>query len=223
VDETALETADDPTLVAALVAGDPRAPGILWRRFAPMVFRMLRRTLGRNEEVEDIAQEVFLCVFRKASGLRNPKALKAFFIGTTTILARCEIRRVSSRRRLGALTETLTTDAEALTGRSDAREALLRFYRILNRLKPRERSAFVLRFVDGVPLNDVAVALDVSLATAKRRLARSWARVVSCVERDPLLSHYRCADAVVGRATGGKDPVDGSVSYEKMPEGGPVY
>jgi RNA polymerase sigma-70 factor (ECF subfamily) len=189
-----LDAADDPALVAALIAGDPRAPGVLWRRFAPMVFRMLRRTLGRPDEVEDLAQEVFLRLFRNLTRIREPQALKAFIITITVLAARCELRRSWSRRKLlSPLTETAPAEPETLTSRTDARASLLRFYRILDRLKPRDRTAFVLRFVDGMELADVAAALGVSLATAKRRLAHSRARVLLWVERDPLLSDYRLA------------------------------
>ena len=61
----ALAESDDATLARALIARDPRAPRVLWQRFAPMVFRMLRRTLGADHDLDDLAQEVFLCVFEK--------------------------------------------------------------------------------------------------------------------------------------------------------------
>jgi RNA polymerase sigma-70 factor (ECF subfamily) len=187
----ALDDADDPTLVGALIAGDPRAPGVLWRRFAPMVFRILRRSLGSRTEVEDLAQDVFISIYRKVPGIRNPRALKAFIITTTVLTARGELRRISSRRQMAALARgTPPTDSETLTARADAREGLLRFYRLVDRLKPFDRAAFVLRFIEGLALGEVAAALGVSLPTIKRRLARSWARMVLLVERDPVLSHY---------------------------------
>jgi RNA polymerase sigma-70 factor (ECF subfamily) len=68
----ALADSDDATLARALIARDPRAPRVLWQRFAPMVFRMLRRTLGSDHDLDDLAQEVFLCVFEKVRALREP-------------------------------------------------------------------------------------------------------------------------------------------------------
>jgi RNA polymerase sigma-70 factor (ECF subfamily) len=186
-----LEDADDPALVAALVAGDPHAPGVLWRRFAPMVFRMLRRLLGSRHEVEDLAQEVFLCTYRKARQLRNPQALRAFIISTTVLTARYEVRRTSSRRQLAALVRMLPREGESVAGRAEARAALLRFYCILDRLKPHDRALFVLRFVEEMGPRDVAATMGMSLATTKRRLTRIWAKVVLRVERDPVLSPYR--------------------------------
>ena len=193
------EDADDPTLVAALVAGEAWAPGVLWRRFAPMVFRMLRRMLGSRHEVEDLAQEVFLCTYRKVHELRNPEALRAFIISTTVLVGRYEIRRGWSRRQIATLVRALPREPAPLAGRAEAREALRRFYRIVDRLKPFDRTIFVLRFIDGMGPREVAAAMGMSLATTKRRLARVWAKVTLRVERDPALSQYsRTGDAAQG-------------------------
>jgi RNA polymerase sigma-70 factor (ECF subfamily) len=181
---------DDVLLVSALVNRHPDAARVLWKRFAPMVFRMLRRTLGRDDEIEDLAQEVFLCVFQKAHTLRRPRAFKAFIISVTVLTGRQEIRRRWVRRRLPETTDRLGPESETITGRSDAREALLRFYRILDRLRPTDRAAFVLRFIEALALEDVARALDISLATTKRRLARGWSKIELLVARDPFLAHY---------------------------------
>src|SRR4051794_23189325 len=94
----ALADVDDATLARALIARDPQAPRVLWQRFAPMVFRMLRRSLGPGHDVEDLAQEVFLCVFEKVRGLREPAALKAFVISITVLTTRTELRRLWVRR-----------------------------------------------------------------------------------------------------------------------------
>jgi RNA polymerase sigma-70 factor (ECF subfamily) len=52
------------------------------------------------------------------------------------------------------------------------------------------RMAFVLRHVEGLELTEVAAALDVSLATAKRRLQHADKRLRAAAERDPLLANY---------------------------------
>jgi RNA polymerase sigma-70 factor (ECF subfamily) len=181
---------DDVLLVGALVGQHPDAPRLLWRRFAPMVFRMLRRTLGRDDEIEDLVQDVFLCVFQKAHTLRRPRALKAFIISVTVLTSRQELRRRWARRRLPATEDPPGVEAESITGRSDAREALLRFYRILDRLRPTDRAVFVLRFMEALPLEDVSAALDISLATTKRRLARGRSKIELLVARDPFLANY---------------------------------
>src|SRR3954453_13404384 len=187
---TALSDADDATLAHALIAREPQAPRVLWQRFAPMVFRMLKRTLGPGHDLEDLAQEVFLCVFEKVRGLREPKALKAFVISVTSLTMRHELRRRWVRRWVRLSGKTDAAELEVVTPDTDAREALARFYKILDRVNATDRSAFVLRFMEGLELTEVAAALKLSLGTHQGGRARVWGRVLLLVERDPVLVHY---------------------------------
>ena len=72
----------------------------------------------------------------------------------------------------------------------ESREALRRFLLILDRINVRERTAFDLRFIEGMPIESVAAALDVSVATAKRRVSRAWTRVLFHAARDTSLVEY---------------------------------
>src|SRR3954470_21928504 len=78
-----LMQADDATLAGALIAEDLRAPRVAWARFAPMVHRMLKRAFGQPHDLDDMVQDVFMCLFRKLPGLRERGALKAFVIAIT--------------------------------------------------------------------------------------------------------------------------------------------
>ena len=181
---------EDADLVRALIAREPHAARVLWRRFAPMVFRILRRTLGPGHDVEDFAQEIFLCVFEKVSKLREPTALRKFVISTTVLTSRSEIRRRWVRRWIRlAVTGDASEDA-IIEVDTDSREALWRFYGVLDRLRPRDRTLFVMRYIEERPLMQAAEALGISLATTKRRLARAQAKVQLLVERDPVLCDY---------------------------------
>ena len=71
-----------------------------------------------------------------------------------------------------------------------ARQALTRFYAILDRLNAHDRTAFVLRFFEGLELTEIADALDISVSTTKRHLERVWKRVTLLVERSPGLATY---------------------------------
>jgi len=186
----ALDESDDADLARALIARDPQAPRALWRRYAPMVFRMLRRALGPGHYVEDLSQEVFLCVFEKVTTLREPKALKAFVISITVLTTRSELRRLWVRRWIRLSGKTDPTGKAVVHLDTDAREALSRFYGVLDRVNAQDRTLFVLRFMEGLGLVEVAAAAGLSLATTKRRLARVWSKVRLLVERDPILAEY---------------------------------
>jgi RNA polymerase sigma-70 factor (ECF subfamily) len=186
--------ARDAELVRALIAREPHAPRALWRRFAPLVFRILRRTFGPGPEIEDLAQDIFLCVFGKVPTLREPAALRKFIISITTITARSEIRRRWVRRWSRLASKEDASKEVAFHVDLDSREALTRFYAVLDRLNGRDRMLFVLRFMEELSLRDVAAASGLSVATAKRGLARAWSRVRLLAERDPVLCDYVTRD-----------------------------
>jgi RNA polymerase sigma-70 factor (ECF subfamily) len=182
-----LGDADDATIARILIEGDRRAPRVAWQRFAPMVYRMLKRAFGPEHEIDDLVQEVFLTLFERVHTLREPQALRAFLISITAHTIRYELRRKAAIRwlRFGE-----PADAKAIDADLDSREAVVRLYRILDRLGSHDRTAFVLRFMEGLELLEVSHALGVSLATAKRRLARAWRRVVLGAQRDGALVEY---------------------------------
>src|SRR4029078_13070844 len=107
-----------------------------------------------------------------------------------SLTMRHELRRRWVRRWVRLSGKTDAAELEVVTPDTDAREALARFYKILDRVNATDRAAFVLRFMEGLELTEVAAALQLSRATRKRRVARVGARVMLLVERDPALAHY---------------------------------
>jgi RNA polymerase sigma-70 factor (ECF subfamily) len=182
--------AQDETLARALIAKEARAARVVWQRFSPMVRRMIRRTLGPASDVEDLLQEVFLQLFAKVHRLREPKVLKAFIISITTLTMCQELRRRKLRSWLGIRPDPAALDLRVVHPDPIAREALQRFYSLLDRFAARERTAFVLRVIEGLEVTEVAAALGVSLATAKRSISHVQRRLLLHVERDPLLADY---------------------------------
>lgn len=180
----------DPELVNAIRSGRSDGPRILWMRYAPIVSWVLRRTLGPDPSLEDLSQEVFICVLRKLPELRAPQALKAFIVSTTVLTARWELRRRRTRQAIAMMDNRASIAPDTMARDADAREALRRLEALLARLNARDRHAFVLRFIEAKELIAVAAALRLSLATTKRCIARSWARVAVLAQRDPLLVEY---------------------------------
>jgi RNA polymerase sigma-70 factor, ECF subfamily len=179
---------DDGALARAAQAGRHDAILLIWDRHGPAVRGVLRRSLGPGAEVEDLVQEVFLRFHRNVGGLRKAESLRSFLLGIAARTAISELRRRKVRRFL-----SLTDDGEVPERagcRDDGPRALTRLYQILDGCSASDRLAFVLRYVEGLELPEVAAALGVSVATAKRQLARVHARVSLMAGRDDLLSLY---------------------------------
>jgi RNA polymerase sigma-70 factor (ECF subfamily) len=186
----AIAESDDVVLAAMLVERDPWAQRIAWQRLSPTVRRMCMRVLGPQGEIDDLVQEIFLVFFRRVHALRDPRAMKAFVVSITAMVIRGVLRRKASTR---VLYFPDPPDAVVVPADLDSRRALDRLNRILDRLNPVERTAFVLRFVEGQELSAISMCLGVSVATATRRVARAWRRVAFHSQRDAaLVDHVAC-------------------------------
>jgi RNA polymerase sigma-70 factor, ECF subfamily len=181
---------DDTELARGLAAGDPRMEAEAWNRLAPMVYRFLRRAVGPVPEIEDLTQEVFLRLYANVHKLESHAALRSFVFSIAVRVLREELRSRKLRRWM-LFTDTGTLpESEGSPPDPEARQALRRFYDVLDRMGSLERTLFVLRQVEGMGLVEMAETLDMSLATVKRHLARTTDHLERVVARDPALSAY---------------------------------
>jgi RNA polymerase sigma-70 factor, ECF subfamily len=187
--KTELAEASDTALALELQARSPDAARVAWERYSPLVRRILSRALGPQRDVEDSLQEVFMCLFHKAPELRNPAALRAFIVSIAIRTLRHEIRRRKLRSWL-KLDGNDLPDLRSVNPDPDAREALSRFYALLDRVNTRDRSVFVLHVIEGMDVEAVASALQVSVPTVRRCLSRARERVALLAGRDPMLVDY---------------------------------
>ena len=104
--------------------------------------------------------------------------------------ARYEIRRARVRRWVGLSRTAELPDLRVVNADTSSQHALIHFYRALNRINERDRTAFVLRFIEGMEAAEVAAALDVSIPTARRCFTRAWERITFFAQRDPFLVDY---------------------------------
>jgi RNA polymerase sigma-70 factor (ECF subfamily) len=183
--------ADDVALVAGVRARQPGAAGRVWDRYASLVRGILRRMLG-PVDVEDAVQDAFLRLFRDLASLRDPAALRSFLIGIALHVAKSELRRRRAKRWLLLFDDGVVAEPEALESNEghEPRAAVVRLYKLLDRISDERRTVFVLRYVEGLDLAELSAVLDCSLATTKRRVADAARRVCLLAASDPILAPY---------------------------------
>jgi len=177
-------SATDLELARALIDGTANAAEAAWERYSPLVHRIVSRAIGPDAEVEDVTQEIFYRLFSRIRTLRKPEALRSFVISFAIRIVKWELRRRRARRWL-TLSETgEVPDEQMMVMDAENRYALRRLYGMLDRLSTRERLVLVLRHVEGMTLEEIAAAMELSLATVKRGLRRASARVSQMVDAD---------------------------------------
>jgi RNA polymerase sigma-70 factor (ECF subfamily) len=142
----------------------------LFARFAPYVASIGKRLLGRDGEVDDLVQEVFLAALSGLRGLRDPDAARSWLATVAVRNAHRRLRRRRVLQWLGLADEVSPDDLADDTVAPEQRAKLARVYALLDRLPPDQRVAWILRHVEGERLDAVARLCGCSLATAKRRI-----------------------------------------------------
>jgi RNA polymerase sigma-70 factor (ECF subfamily) len=184
----AVDGTPDVELAHALITGQPNAPELAWDRYAPLVHRIVSRALGPDAEVEDVTQEIFYRLFARIHTLRKPEALRSFVVSFAVRIVKWELRRRRARRWL-TLSETgQVPDDQLLVMNAESRYSLRRLYGLLDKLSTRERLVLVLRHVEGMTLEAIAEALELSLATVKRVQRRAAYRLSELLGADGKLS-----------------------------------
>jgi len=158
----------------------------LFERYQSMIFNLAYQILGDREEALDVAQEVFLAIYRKMDTFRGESSLK-------TWIYRIAVRRAANRfrwwnrlRRRGtvSLEEHLSRNPEReltwdLTSKARSPEEALLLQeeregvkQMLNALPLQQRIAVIMRDIEGLSYEEIAESLNVSLGTIKSRIAR---------------------------------------------------
>jgi RNA polymerase sigma-70 factor (ECF subfamily) len=148
-----------------------------FRRYSRYVAAVALRLIGRDDELDDVVQEVFLAALRGLPRLREAEAVKGWLATVTVRVAGRRLRRRRLRTFLGLDHAPDYERLAAPDAPADERALLSRVYLALDALPVRERLAFCLRHVEGEPLERVAELCGCSLATAKRRIAAVQARL----------------------------------------------
>src|SRR5688572_25175368 len=180
----------DVGLVAALRAGREGAREEIVRRCTPDVERVLYRVLGPDSEIEDVAHDVFMVAFTSLDQLRQPQALRSWLVGIAIRKVKKLLRRRRRWRFVLDLAPGELPEHPASVAPVEVSEALRSTYRILARIPVDDRVAFSLRYAGEMDLATVAEATGVSLATAKRRIARAQRRFVEFARASDILAPW---------------------------------
>lgn len=172
----------DDALIAAIVAGEPEALGLLYDRHGHVVFALLTRILADREGAEDLLQEVFLRVWQQAKTYDETRgAVRCWLNGIAHNLALNELRRRGRRpqRQLRAAGEDqgdVYISVVDPTPGPDTRACLrvrdVGMARALEQL-PRAQRDILALYAAGFSQSEIAAKLGEPLGTVKSRMRRA--------------------------------------------------
>jgi RNA polymerase sigma-70 factor (ECF subfamily) len=155
--------------------------------FEAVCVRVRRYFLLRGLDVgtsEELTQNVFVKVYRQAGELREPSR----FYGWLFAIARNEMisywRREHSRSGKVEIESLTEQHAGSLQVEPEVMPAM-RMMDLLKALEPADRDLIVLRFVEGLSYEELAVALKLPLGTVKWRLFNARKKLLRVIDASP--------------------------------------
>lgn len=160
------EERSDLELVAAANAGDASAFEGIYARHRDWVVNLAYRFCGDRELALDVLQEAFLYLLKKFPGFELRCELRTFLYPVVKHLALND-RKKAGRYEGGQIGEELFAGLEAQRD-EPAKDEELRI--ALAKLPVAQRETVMLRFMEGMDLAEIAIALEVPVGTVKSRL-----------------------------------------------------
>jgi RNA polymerase sigma-70 factor (ECF subfamily) len=172
----------ESALIERCAAGDETACSELVAEHQRMVVQLAMNLLGDRDEALDLSQEVFLRVFLTIHRFRGQSSLRTWIYRIAVNQARNRHRFWRRRHRADqvSLDQHVEAHGDSLSG-GDAtpdrvlaqKELAIRLQQALDRLPFDQRTAIVLREVDGLSYEEIAFSLGVAVGTVKSRLTRA--------------------------------------------------
>ena len=170
--QTGTAQISDVEVIHAIDRGDEQALACLYDRYRVILFGLLVRILNSREEAEDVLQEVFLQVWRRAADFNELRG-KPF----TWLVTLSRSRGIDRLRSLGAREraaiasasnpEEAVSDAAEDAYKSEQRGIVAR---ALKQLPDDQKVALVLAYFEGLTQSEIAMRLGAPLGTVKTRM-----------------------------------------------------
>lgn len=163
-------------------AGKKDAFGALFARYRAPVWSWLARKTGDRELSAELYQEAFLRVWRSANTYKPGQPVKPWIYRIAANVARDRFRKEKRRVDTTELDEqrggeTFWRPSESTVRGSADPLSGLDLERAIQELPDTLREAFLLGAVQGLDHNELAQALDITPANARRRVSRARARL----------------------------------------------
>lgn len=163
----------DDAAIAAAQNGNQDAFRTLVERHSRAVFRLAYRMTGNEQDAEDVVQEAFLRAFKQ---LHRYESRSSFATWIYRIAANYSLDLIRARRTVNDGEEMMGqlraggAGPERLYASGQMQETI---DRALGELSQQERTAFVLRHFEGLPIEEIAGALGIGNNAAKHSVFRA--------------------------------------------------
>lgn len=165
------ERCETDNLLSRAIGGEPAAFTALVRRYQRLVYSLALRMLSDRHAAEDLAQEVFLQMYRSLASVESDAHL-SFWLRKVTVNRAIDRLRREPRYEVVSMEESAALVSEPCDG-----DPLLqrRLRELVGQLPPAPRAVVLLRYQEDLDPTEISRILKMSINTVKSHLRRSLA------------------------------------------------
>jgi len=170
----------DSELVERVRGGDDDAFRLIVERHSRVLFRSAYRITGNSADADDVVQETFMRAYRQLANFESRAALTTWL---HRIAVNCALDLIDSRKRRDSRVEDVE-DLSTIASRDASPDRILLGSEMqkavavaLDGMSGNERTAFVLRHFEGMPLEEIGQVLGTRLNATKNTVFRAVQKV----------------------------------------------
>ena len=164
----------DQHLIRRAIDGDERAMRQLWSQHSPHIDAVVRRLVGDPDQASDIAQDVWMQIFRALKTFRGDAQ---FGTWAHRIAVNRTLNALRKVRRLSKVEADIEDDTVAVEMDSDRGFLADSIEKAAARLPDGARTVFVLHDVEGYTHEDIARQLGITTGASKSQLFKARAKL----------------------------------------------
>ena len=166
-----LKLDDDFSLVKRFVDGDKSSFRILVQRHKEKVRNIIYLTVNNSDLVDDIAQEVFITVYKNLKNFRFESQFTTWLYRVTVNKCKDHLRKINVRKIFVPVNETEDYSVENFSVESDNISEIV--MNAVNKLPVKLRIPLILKDIEGFSYQEIAESVQCEIGTVKSRIFRA--------------------------------------------------
>jgi len=167
------DSQNDRDLLSRLRGGDDTAYEAIFRQWYEPVVRSANRVLRDAGVAEELAQDVFLELWRRREALAPDSSVAGYLMQAVRNRALNHLRHLAVQRKSAVYVEALSEPAEHADARAQTTELQQALTHAIAALPPRTREVFVLSRERGLRYTEIAEQLGVTVKAVEANMSRA--------------------------------------------------
>ena len=164
----------DQITIRRAINGDESALRAIWTQHAPRIDALVRRLVGDPDQAADVAQEVWIQIFRALPGYRGDSQFSTW---AHRIAVNRTLNALRSLRRVSRIEVDIEEDSFSVEHDGDRSMLAQTIDEAVQRLSPGARHVFVLHDVEGYTHEEIATELGITSGGSKSQLFKARAKL----------------------------------------------